>query len=309
MSNFYALVAFNLFVLGMLALDLGVFQRRARAVSLREAALWTGLWVLVALGFNVGVALWRGPHSGLEFLTGYILEASLSLDNVFVFAVIFTATAVPSEVQHKVLFWGVLGALVMRAAFVVAGVALVSRYHWVLYLFGIFLTVSGVKLFLGKPREIHVERNPLLRSARKIFPITERYEGASFFVRRTGKRLATPLFLVLVMVETADIVFALDSIPAIFAVTQDPFIVYTSNVLAVLGLRSMYLLLAGTMARFRYLRAGVSLVLVFVGVKMLLARFTKLPIWVVLSTISAILAVAGWASQRGQRKPKGQVPF
>ncbi len=307
MTNFYALVAFNLFVLGMLALDLGVFQRRAHAVSFREAALWTGLWVALALAFNLGVALWRGPQSGLEFLTGYVLEASLSMDNVFVFAVIFSAAGVAGDVQRKVLFWGVLGALVMRAAFVVAGVALVSRYHWVLYVFGVFLTVTGVKLFLEKPEKIHVERNPMLRLARKVFPITEHYEGTSFFVRRTGKLLATPLFLVLVMIESSDVVFALDSIPAVFAVTQDPFIVYTSNVMAVLGLRAMYLLLAGAMARFRYLRTGLSLVLVFVGLKMIIARFYKVPVWVMLSMISAILAAAVWASLRAQRKLKEEV--
>ncbi len=304
MTNVYVLAVFNLIVLGLLTLDLKVTQRRPHAVSLREAASWTGVWVAVALAFNVGVALWRGAHQALEFLTGYILEASLSVDNVFVFAVIFGALAVSAEYQHRVLFWGVLGAVVMRAGFVLAGVALVSRYHWVLYFFGAFLLVAGAKLLRERRQEFDPERNLTLRLARRFFPITERYEGASFFVRRNGKLWATPLFMILVLVEATDFIFALDSIPAIFGVTQDPVIIYMSNLLAVMGLRSMYFLLARAMAKLRYLRVGVALILVVVGTRMLIARFYEIRTWVTLATISAILVGAVWVSLGFQRSVK-----
>lgn len=307
MSNFYALVLFNLFVLGMLALDLGVFHRRAHTVSFREATTWSVVWIVLSLGFNVGLYFWRGPQPALEFLTGYILEKSLSMDNVFVFAVIFRYMAVPAEDQHKVLFWGVLGALVMRAAFIAAGVALISRFGWVLYVFGVFLVITGVKLLQQTHEEIHPERNPVLRLARKIVPVTERYEGASFFVRRQGRVLATPLFFVLLMVETTDLLFAVDSIPAIFAVTRDPFLVYTSNVCAILGLRALYFVLAGAIMKFRYLRPGLSVVLMFVGVKMLIVHFYKLPILASLLVICSILGVAVAASLRAEKKSKQEV--
>jgi tellurite resistance protein TerC len=306
-SNFYALVLFNLFVLGMLALDLGVFHRRAHTVSFREATTWSVVWIVLSLGFNVGLYFWRGPQPALEFLTGYILEKSLSMDNVFVFAVIFRYMAVPAEDQHKVLFWGVLGALVMRAAFIAAGVALISRFGWVLYVFGVFLVITGVKLLQQTHEEIHPERNPVLRLARKIVPVTERYEGASFFVRRQGRVLATPLFFVLLMVETTDLLFAVDSIPAIFAVTRDPFLVYTSNVCAILGLRALYFVLAGAIMKFRYLRPGLSVVLMFVGVKMLIVHFYKLPILASLLVICSILGVAVAASLRAEKKSKQEV--
>jgi len=308
MSNFFALSIFTLFVLGMLALDLGVFHRRPHAVSFREAALWTAVWVTLAVAFNVGVYVWRGPQPALEFLTGYILEESLSMDNVFVFAVIFRFAAVPAQYQHRVLFWGILGALIMRAAFIAAGVALIARFHWVLYVFGIFLVITGAKLLREKGHEVHPDRNPLWRLARRLFPVTENYEGAAFFVRRRSGLLATPLFLVLVMVETTDIVFATDSIPAIFAVTQDPFIVYTSNVFAIMGLRSLYFFLAGAIGRFRYLRVGLSFVLMFVGVKMLVAHYYKLPVLASLAVISCVLAVAILASLRAENRSKQEVP-
>lgn len=301
MSNFYALLLFNLFVLAMLALDLGVFHRRAHAVSFREAAVWTAVWVTLAVAFNLGVYSWRGPQPALEFLTGYILEESLSMDNVFVFAVIFNYAGVSAQYQHRVLFWGILGALVMRAAFIAAGVALISKFHWILYVFGAFLVITGVKIFREERQEIHPERNPVLRLARKLFPVTPGYEGASFFVRRNGRLFATPLFLVLVMVETTDVLFAVDSIPAIFAVTQDPFIVYTSNVFAILGLRSLYFFLAGAIAKFRYLRPGLALVLMFVGTKMLVVHFYKLPIVLSLLVICSILAVSILASLRAEK--------
>jgi len=309
MSNLPALALFTLVVLGLLALDLGVFHRRAHVVSIREATFWTVVWVVLSLGFNVGVYIWRGPQPALEFLTGYILEKSLSMDNVFVFAMIFNFMAVRAADQHKVLFWGVLGALVMRAAFIAAGVALVGRFHWVLYVFGVFLLITGAKLLRGKQVEVHPEHNPVVRLARRILPITQGYEGASFFVRREGRLLATPLLLVLLLVETTDVLFAVDSIPAIFAVTLDPFIVYTSNVCAILGLRALYFVLAGAIRKFRYLRPGLAVVLTFVGVKMLVVRFYKIPVLVSLAVICLILLVAVLASLRAERgSPQANLP-
>lgn len=296
MSDLSALLIFALFVLGMLALDLGLFHRRAHTVSLREAAFWSAFWIALSLAFNVGLYFWRGSQPALEFLTGYVLEKSLSMDNIFVFAVIFGYMRVAAEHQHKVLFWGIVGALVMRAAFIATGLALVSRFNWVLYIFGVFLLITGAKLLREKQAEFHPERSPVLRLARKFFPITEGYEGASFFVRREGRLFATPLLLVLLLVETTDVLFAVDSIPAIFAVTLDPFIVYTSNVFAILGLRALYFVLAGAIRKFRYLRAGLSLVLMFVGIKMLIIHFYKLPILLSLGVICGILSVAILAS-------------
>jgi len=309
MSNLPALALFTLVVLGLLALDLGVFHRRAHVVSIREATFWTVVWVVLSLGFNVGLYIWRGSQPALEFLTGYILEKSLSMDNVFVFAMIFNFMAVRAADQHKVLFWGVLGALVMRAAFIAAGVALVGRFHWVLYVFGVFLLITGAKLLRGKQVEVHPEHNPVVRLARRILPITQGYEGASFFVRREGRLLATPLLLVLLLVETTDVLFAVDSIPAIFAVTLDPFIVYTSNVCAILGLRALYFVLAGAIRKFRYLRPGLAVVLTFVGVKMLVVRFYKIPVLVSLAVICLILLVAVLASLRAERgSPQANLP-
>lgn len=295
MSNSVALSLFTLFVLAMLALDLGVFQRDPHKISIREAAYWYVIWVSLAIAFNIGIYFWRGQQPALEFLTGYVLEVSLSTDNVFVFAVIFGYMAVKPEFQHRVLFWGIIGALVMRAAFIAAGAALVTRFHWVLYVFGAFLVITGLKLFRHE-EEIHPERNPLLRLARKLFPITPGYEGASFFVMREGRRFATPMLLVLVLVESTDVLFAVDSIPAIFSVTLDPFIIYTSNVFAILGLRSLYFILSGAITKFRFLRPGLAVVLIFVGVKMLIADFYKIHILVSLGVIVAVLAVAIGAS-------------
>ncbi len=291
MSSSYALIAFNLFVLGLLALDLRVFHRRPHALGFREAALWSALWVGLSLVSNLGLYFWRGSQPALEFLTGYILEKSFSLDNVFVFVVIFNYAGVSTEYQHRVLSWGILGALGMRGALIAAGSALVSHFHWILYIFAAFLLVTGARLLFGERRAIDPERNPVLRLARLAFPITKNYDGSSFFIRRDGKLLATPLFLVLLMVETADIVFALDSIPAIFAVTREPFIIYTSNVLAVLGLRAMYSLVAEAVPRFHHLRRGISLILMFAGTKMLIAPFYKVPLWTALGVIGGILAI------------------
>lgn len=307
MNSFYLFGAFTLFILGLLALDLGVFHRRAHVVSLREAAFWSAAWVILSLAFCWGVYLWRGPESALEFLTAYVLEKSLSTDNIFVFSVVFTTAAVPPQYQHRVLFWGVIGALVMRGAFIAAGVALLSRFGWIVYLFGAFLAVTGVVLLFGKGREIHPERTALVRWTSRALPILREYEGQSLFVGRGGRLFATPLFLVLLMIETTDVLFAVDSIPAVFAVTQDPFIVYSSNVLAILGLRALYFLLEGAIAKFRHLHTALAIVLVFVGVKMLLAHYYRLPTALSLAVICLILAVAIGASlgtdSRLPRKP------
>jgi tellurite resistance protein TerC len=302
MSDLPAIGLFTLFVLGMLALDLGVFHRRAHVVSLKEATVWTVVWVALSIGFNVFVYFWRGPQPALEFLTGYILEKSLSMDNVFVFAVIFTYMAVPARDQHRVLFWGIVGALLMRAAFIAAGVVLIQRFEWILYIFGVFLVVTAVRLFRQSHEEIHPERNPVLRLARRAFRFTESYEGSSFFVRRGRRVWATPMFLVLLMVETTDILFAVDSIPAIFAVTRDPFIIFTSNVLAILGLRALYFVLAGAIRKFRYLRPGLSLVLGFVGIKMLVSHFVRIPILISLAVISLVIVVSIVASLRADQR-------
>jgi tellurite resistance protein TerC len=287
---------FTAFVLLMLALDLGVFHRKAHAVSIREATIWSAVWVTLAMIFNAGLYYFRGPEPAVEFFTGYLIEKSLSVDNIFVFALIFGYFAVPAVEQHRVLFWGVLGALVMRAAFILAGSALIAQFHWILYLFGAFLILTGVRMALHREMEIHPENNPLLKLVRRVIPVTPTYRGHHFFVREAGRWLATPLFLVLVMIESTDLVFAVDSIPAIFAVTEDPFIVYTSNIFAILGLRSLYFLLAGVMDKFVYLKLGLSAVLVFVGVKMTLADLFKIPGLVSLGVIAALLTASIVAS-------------
>jgi tellurite resistance protein TerC len=287
---------FTAFVLLMLALDLGVFHRKAHAVSIREATIWSAVWVTLAMIFNAGLYYFRGPEPAVQFFTGYLIEKSLSVDNIFVFALIFGYFAVPAIEQHRVLFWGVLGALVMRAAFILAGSALIAQFHWILYIFGIFLIVTGVRMALHREMEIHPENNPLLKLVRRFIPVTPVYRGHHFFVREAGRWLATPLFLVLVMLESTDLVFAVDSIPAIFAVTEDPFIVYTSNIFAILGLRSLYFLLAGVMDKFVYLKLGLSAVLVFVGVKMTVADLYKIPGLVSLGVIAALLTASIVAS-------------
>ncbi len=302
MADFPALVVFTLAVLVLLAFDLGVFQRRPHAISFREAASWYAFWVALSIAFNVGVYFWRGPQPALEFLTGYVLEVSLSMDNVFVFALIFTFMGVRPEFQHRVLFWGIVGALVMRAAFIFAGVALVAKFQWILYLFGVFLVLTGAKLLREKTPEFHPERNPVLRVARRLFPVTSDYEGAAFFVSRNGRRMATPLLLVLLLVESTDVLFATDSIPAIFAVTLDPFVIFTSNVFAILGLRSLYFILSSGIRRFRYLRPGLALVLIFVGIKMLVVHFYKIPMVLSLGIICCILLIAIAASLRAERE-------
>ena len=287
---------FTAFVLAMLALDLGVFHRKAHEVRFREALTWSIVWVALALAFNAAIWTWYGPTKGLEFLTGYVIEKALSVDNVFVFLVVFSYFAVPVAYQHRVLFWGILGALVMRALFIAAGAVLIAKFHWIIYVFGGVLLLTGFKLFLQRNEQMHPERNPVLRLFRRFVPTAPEYNGQRFTVVKNGRRYATPLLAVLVLVEATDLVFAVDSIPAVFAVTTDPFIVYTSNIFAILGLRAMFFLLAGVMDRFRYLKPGLAAVLVFVGAKMMMTGVYKIPILASLGVVAGILTVAVVAS-------------
>jgi tellurite resistance protein TerC len=289
-------LAFNIFVLAMLALDLGVFHRKAHVVQIKEALGWTAIWITLALLFNLGIYFWRGPDPALEFLTGYVIEKALSVDNIFVFLLIFSYFDVPLLYQHKVLFYGILGALIMRAVFILMGITLIQKVHWVIYVFGGFLILTGIKIALEKEKEIRPERNPVLRIFRRFMPVSDRYENDKFFTRKEGRFLATPLFIVLLVVETTDIVFAVDSIPAILAITLDPFIVYTSNVFAILGLRALYFALAGMMRLFQYLHYGLSAILVFVGVKMLVASVWKIPVGIALGVVASILLISVGAS-------------
>jgi len=295
--NSWVWIGFNVVVLLFLAVDLLVFHKEAHKVSVKEAGAWTVVWIVLALVFNVVLYFWRGQEAALQYLTGYLIEKSLSVDNLFVFAMIFSYFAVPQEYQHRVLFWGIVGALIMRGTMIAVGATLISHFHWVLYIFGAFLVYTGYKM-LGKKKEGEIEpgKNPLVRYFRKVFPVTEGFEGQYLFVRRGGHLMATPLFLVLLVVETTDLVFALDSIPAIFAITQDPFIVYTSNVFAILGLRALYFLLANVIDTFKYLSYGLAVVLMFIGVKMLVADFFHVPVGLSLGVVLVVIAISIVAS-------------
>ncbi len=301
-----AWVFFNAFVLAMLALDLGVFHRTAHKVGLKEAIGWSIFWVILALLFNVGLwwfwpetgdGLTRG-QAGLAFFTGYVIERALSIDNIFVFVVLFSYFRLPAEYHHKVLFWGILGAMILRAVFIFAGVALIKKFEWTLYLFGGFLILTGVKMAFAKGVEVHPERNPILKLLRKVLPLTKDYVGGAFFARANGRRLATPLLVVLIMVEFTDLVFAIDSIPAIFGITDHAFIIYTSNIFAILGLRALYFALAGVMDLFDYLHYGLAAVLIFVGVKMLLEVHWHVDIGIgwSLGIVASLLGAATLAS-------------
>jgi tellurite resistance protein TerC len=285
-------VGFTVIVLGLLALDLGVFHRHAHVVTIREATVWSAIWISLALAFNAVLFWWRGSEVGLQFLTGYLIEKSLSVDNIFVFVLIFTYFAVPAAYQHRVLFWGILGALIMRGIMIAAGAALIKEFHWILYLFGAFLVVTGIKMARDKGHALNPDKNPVVRLFRRFMPVATEYHGQRFFVRQTGVLMATPLFVVLLLVEFTDLIFAVDSIPAIFAITQDPFIVYTSNVFAILGLRSLYFLLAGIIHRFHYLKVGLGIVLTFVGVKMLLLDVYKIPTAVSLAVVLGVIGLS-----------------
>ncbi|MBK7142125.1 MAG: TerC family protein [bacterium] len=303
-NQLFLWIGFNLFVLAMLALDLGVFHRRDHTVSVRESLTWTVAWIALAIGFNVALYYWKsgiyGPERGteiaLQFLTGYLIEKSLSIDNIFVFLLLFAYFRVPSEYQHRVLFWGIIGALIFRGIFIALGAVLIAKFHWVIYLFGAFLIFTGIKMAWVKDKQIHPERNPVLRLFRKLMPVTDQYHGGKFFIRDAGKLIATPLFLVLLLIETSDIIFAVDSVPAIFAVSQDPFIVYTANVFAILGLRSLYFALAAVMRLFHHLHYGLSAILIFVGIKMALTDIFKIPVVYSLGAIGVILALSIAAS-------------
>jgi tellurite resistance protein TerC len=285
---------FILFVLGCIAVDMGAFRQRARIVTFREALVWSAIWFTLAMSFAALLVPLRGHEEATEFVTGYLIELSLSLDNILVIALIFTAFKVPPEFQKRVLVWGILGALVMRGAMIGVGAVLVQNFSWVLYIFGVFLVMTGVKMLFAKKEAIEPENNPVIRFARKIFPISPTMEGQKFTSRWNGRFALTPLALVLLLVETTDLIFAVDSVPAVFAVTQKAFIVFTSNVFAILGLRSLYFLLAGAIGMFRYLTAGLSLVLVFVGAKMLLDPHDHAPQWfqIKIPTITSLLVVA-----------------
>jgi tellurite resistance protein TerC len=298
-------ILFNVFVLGMLALDLGVFHRKDKKVGFREALLWTGIWVGLALLFNGWIYREVGQQPALEFLTGYLLEKSLSADNIFVFVLLFAYFKIPSKYQHRVLFWGVIGALMLRASFIALGAVLIERFHWVIYLFGAFLIYTGYKMFSHAIKDLHPEDNPLVNWIIRKGKATNRLYGRRFFVKVRGNRLVTPLFLCLLSIEFTDVIFALDSIPAIFAITEDPFIVYTSNVFAILGLRSLYFALAGVMSRFPYLRYGLATILIFIGIKMLLADVYKIPIWASLLFIATVLiASVFWNKLTKKREVK-----
>lgn len=303
-DNPWLWIGFNVFVLLMLALDLGVFHRKAHVVSFREAIAWTIAWVTLALLFNLGIAHYAGPEKAIEFLTGYVIEYSLSVDNIFVFALLFSYFAVPPMHQHRVLFWGILGALVMRAIMIGLGTVLITKFAWIIYVFGAFLILTGIKMIVKREEEIHPERNPVVKWFKKFMPVTNDFRGNKFFVRENGVRMATPLFVVLMLVEISDVIFAVDSIPAIFAVTKDPFIVYTSNVFAILGLRSLYFALSGVLDKFHYLKVGLGVVLTFVGVKMLLGHTEwKIDTHLSLGVIVAILTASVVASLVWPKKP------
>jgi TerC family integral membrane protein len=304
-------IAFNVFVLGMLALDLGVFHRKAHAVTMREAGIWSVVWIALAMVFNLGIYFAWGQEKALEFLTGYVIEKSLSVDNLFVFLMIFQYFATPSQYQHRVLFWGILGALILRAIFIATGAVLLSNFHWMMYIFGAFLVMTGIKMYLQGDEKIEPERNPVVRLFERWVPISKAYDGQKFFIRREGRIHATLLMLVLIVVETTDVIFAVDSIPAIFAITQDPFIVYTSNVFAILGLRALYFMLAGIMEMFVYLKVGLSFVLCFVGAKMMLVDIYKIPIGASLAVIGGVLLLsiaASWLIQPQKTAARPHTP-
>ena len=312
-TSIWLWVGFNVFVLFMLALDLGVFHRKSHTVSGKEALIWSLVWISLALVFNAAIyffwnrmmpgSSYTNKEAALAFFTGYLIEKSLSVDNIFVFILIFSFFAVPGAYQHHVLFWGILGALVMRGALILAGAALLEQFHWIIYLFGAFLIFTGIRMALHRDEEIHPEKNPIVKFFKKFMPVTENFEKDKFFIRRSGKLMATPLFLVLLIIESTDLVFAVDSIPAIFAVTRDPFIVYTSNVFAILGLRALYFLLANVMDKFQYLKLGLAAVLTFVGIKMVIVEFYPIPVGISLIVVASILAISILASLWKARNP------
>ena len=298
-------VFFTIAIIALLVVDLGLFQRKSHEVKIKEALGWSAVWISLALLFNVGLFFWRGKEPALQFLTGYLIELSLSVDNLFVFLLIFMYFKVPAAYQHKVLFWGILGAQIMRGLLIGVGVVLISQFHWILYLFGLFLVFTGIKMGIQEDEaEVRPERNIFVRFFRKVMPVTPGYHGSRFFLKHEGRHYATLLLIVVIVLETTDLLFALDSIPAVFAITTDPFIVYTSNICAILGLRSLYFALAGMMNLFHYLKIGLAVVLTFVGMKMLLAEVFPISIGIALCVVGAVLLLSVAASLVWPRQEK-----
>lgn len=294
--NSWFWIGFNVFVLLMLALDLGVFHKKSHAVKIKEALIWSGIWIILALLFACGIFYVFGNQRGVEFLTGYVIEKSLSVDNIFVFIMIFSYFSIPAKYQHKILFYGIVGALIMRAFFIFAGVALITKFHWKIYVFGAFLIFTGIKMLIKEEKPLDPDKNPVVRLFKKFMPVTNELHGEKFFIKKEMKTYATPLFIVLLLIEFTDLIFAVDSIPAILAVTNDTFIVYTSNVFAILGLRSLYFALAGITEYFRYLKYALSAILVFVGVKMCLVDIYKIPVVYSLLVILSMIGISVLAS-------------
>lgn len=294
--SFILWTVFNIFIIAMLIIDLAVFHKKDHEESIKEALIWTGVWIVLSLIFGAGVYYYMGSQTALDYYTGYLIEKSLSVDNIFVFLLVFNYFKVPAKYQHKVLFWGIFGALVMRFVFIFTGVALLERFHWIIYIFGGFLVYTGIKLAMEKDKEVQPDQNPVLILVRRFIPTVKTYYGSHFFVRKMGKLVATPLFVVLVVIETTDLVFALDSIPAILAITRDEFIVYSSNAFAILGLRALYFAVSGIMRLFHYLHYGLSAILVFVGIKMLIAEFYHIPTPYALGFVAACLTISVVAS-------------
>ena len=296
-TEIYFWIGFVVFLALMLAIDLGIFHRKSHTVTFKESLGWTLVWIMLAMMFAAIVYFWKGSEKAIEFITGYVIELSLSVDNLFIFILVFSYFHVPQQYQHKVLFWGILGALVMRVIFIFAGVALISKFHWIIYVFGAIIIISGIKMLFQKDKKIEPEKNPLIRFVKKMIPVTHEYHGDSFFIKlKNGAWAATPLFIVLVFIEITDLIFAIDSIPAILAITTDTFIVFTSNVFAILGLRSLYFALAGMLNLFRFLHIGLSLVLIFIGLKMVLSDIYKVPIEYALLIVLSILLTSISAS-------------
>ena len=293
---------FSVFVVVMLALDLTVFHRNAHTVRVREAVIWYGIWVGLAVLFNIGIYVWMGVDKGNEFLTAYVIELSLSVDNIFVFLIVFSSFGVPPEYRHRVLFLGILGAVVMRGLFIATGVALLENFSWLIFLFGGFLVFTGVKLAIRRDEEVQPDQNPVMKLAKRFLPVTSDFEGQKFFVRRAGKWLVTPLFMVLIGLETTDLIFAVDSVPAVLAISDDPFIIWSSNVFAILGLRALFFLVDGILPYFRYLNFGLSVILVFIGIKMITSEAYHMPTTISLGTVGSILTITILASYIAKRR-------
>lgn len=301
-------ILFNVFILAMLIVDLKVFNRKPHEISIKESLVWTGIWITMAVIFGIGIYFFMGAQSSLDYFTGYLIEKSLSVDNIFVFLLIFTYFGVDSIYQHKVLFWGIFGALVFRLIFIMVGVALLEQFHWIIYIFGAFLVFTGIKLGLEKDKEIHPEKNPILKLVRRFIPITKDFHGPDFFIKQGSRIIATPMFVVLVVIETTDVVFALDSIPAIMAITRDTFLIYSCNAFAILGLRALYFALSGVMRLFHYLHYGLAFILVFIGIKMLIESFVHIPTLITLSVIVVTLTISVIFSIKYPKEEKLEIP-